>query len=589
MGYSNKKIVIILVLMCISIACLAYSFAYVSDFKIGLNSQVLTISDINYGVNATVGSFTLNNAIPTIDKIGEKGDAYTFSITNNDNIEHEYFLRFVDNNNASTIENGGIRYKITRNSESVIGSLDSSGVFDAGVIGPNATINFSLVLWLKIDFDMSGGTWNKIIESHVGKVNLDFSGANKPLTTPNMIPVYYDENDNVWRKADITNSDIRYKWYDYDNRMYANVVTIDSQFADLETYLNSELGTEIGDADISSQFVWIPRFKYTVFNSGFESSLATPREINIEFEKGISSTGTVKEVKSNNNLYSYKDLVNGVVTNGVSTFTHPSFTFNGEELEGFWYSKDSMYRIYDNSLIKPPLISAMRYPYENGLFYLSEIFESSRGMELYGNRHGFPNNSNALSVEANGIINNDDNNFDIHLNKFTEFSAVGFLTFSKYGKYTNPEYSGNDRYLYPYTEDFSKMSPKIITNTGNIYGIYELSQYIITMLNGTNNHLLVPNSSGLNSGLENRYYDAIGKDTGTNNYSFKRLGTLRELYNYSANTTENFKVINGFGTYPWVSDAISSNGDSEVIIKPVITVSSNRYMQRNLGDYNTGE
>ncbi len=57
-------------------------------------------------------------------------------------------------------------------------------------------------------------------------VNLDTSGANKPVLTSNMIPVYYDSNNNVWRKADATNSNASNKWYDYNNKMWANAVTV---------------------------------------------------------------------------------------------------------------------------------------------------------------------------------------------------------------------------------------------------------------------------------------------------------------------------------------------------------------------------
>ena len=50
------------------------------------------------------------------------------------------------------------------------------------------------------------------------------SKPNAPALTSNMIPVYYDSTNKVWRKADSTNKDN--SWYDYDNKMWANAVTV---------------------------------------------------------------------------------------------------------------------------------------------------------------------------------------------------------------------------------------------------------------------------------------------------------------------------------------------------------------------------
>ncbi len=57
---------------------------------------------------------------------------------------------------------------------------------------------------------------------------LDKSGANSPDLDANMIPVYYDEDNDVWRKADEHNYDKEHQWYDYNNKMWANAVTVDT-------------------------------------------------------------------------------------------------------------------------------------------------------------------------------------------------------------------------------------------------------------------------------------------------------------------------------------------------------------------------
>ena len=56
--------------------------------------------------------------------------------------------------------------------------------------------------------------------------NGDTSGANVPVLSENMIPVYYDTCEEVWKKADASNENSKYVWYDYDNKIWANSVTV---------------------------------------------------------------------------------------------------------------------------------------------------------------------------------------------------------------------------------------------------------------------------------------------------------------------------------------------------------------------------
>ncbi|MGN1029249.1 MAG: hypothetical protein ACI4P7_04095, partial [Bacilli bacterium] len=87
---------------------------------------------------------------------------------------------------------------------------------------------------------------------------IDTSNANTPVLASNMIPVYYDEVNEVWKKADSSNSNSSYKWYDYNSKMWANAVTVSETNRD--TYINASVGTEISMDDINTMWVWIPRF-----------------------------------------------------------------------------------------------------------------------------------------------------------------------------------------------------------------------------------------------------------------------------------------------------------------------------------------
>ena len=166
-----------------------------------------------------------------------------------------------------------------------------------------------------------------------------------------MIPVYYDEEEEVWKKADKAN--ITEKWYDYDAKMLANAVTVSE--TNRATYLSSPVGTTILMEDINTMWIRIPRYKYTIFNANKSGGETTPeQEIKIEFESGTSSTGTVTCVDSINNEDGTSevctDSVYGEVTNGSSTYTHPALTFGDEELQDFGLPSLKMVEIFQITL-----------------------------------------------------------------------------------------------------------------------------------------------------------------------------------------------------------------------------------------------
>ena len=256
--------------------------------------------------------------------------------------------------------------------------------------------------------------------------------VNEPVLLDNMIPVYYDEQTGTWRKASQNNLEGTYKWYDYADKMWANAVTVSE--VNRSTYLSAPEGTEIAMSDINTMWVWIPRYKYTIFNANMSGSEVTSeQEIKIEFESGTSTTGTVRCVDSINNSdgtsETCTDTVYGKVTNGQSTYTHPAFTFGNDELTGFWFGKfENSIDSSNNIIIKPDMLS-----WNNQT--ISTAFEYSRKMELQNNIYGFV--STATTYNATGELTNDTNNFDTHMIKNMEWGAVAYLTQSEYGRCTD--------------------------------------------------------------------------------------------------------------------------------------------------------
>ena len=231
---------------------------------------------------------------------------------------------------------------------------------------------------------------------------------NEPELSDNMIPVYYDEEDDTWKKADKNNSNEKYKWYDYDNKMWANAVTVTE--TNRSTYLSASAGTEIPMDDINTMWVWIPRYTYTYLNT------KTPEEIKIKFEKGTNSSGTIScsdtATGTSSTSETCTDSTNGSVTAGTSTYTHPAFTFGDKELTGFWVGKFELTGSISDITVKPDLVSIKS---QN----ISSFETNIMNMKNSGNKYGFTTSD------------------DTHMIKNMEWGAVTYLSHSKYGTCTD--------------------------------------------------------------------------------------------------------------------------------------------------------
>ena len=231
-----------------------------------------------------------------------------------------------------------------------------------------------------------------------------------------MIPVYYDSNNNVWRKADIKNHDEKYKWYDYDNKMWANSVTVSS--TNRGKYQSANVGTEIPMNDILTMEVWIPRYKYKVWNYNSDGTkTSSPQQIEITFEKENKNTSEI----------SCQDAISGTEgkpsetcklkeTNATCTdstcnnkiYTHPAFTFGNDEIKGFWIGKFELTGTISSITIKPNLSSIRSQT-------VSSFETNIMNMKNNNNQYGFSTNT------------------DTHMIKNSEWGAVAYLSHSKYG------------------------------------------------------------------------------------------------------------------------------------------------------------
>ncbi len=206
------------------------------------------------------------------------------------------------------------------------------------------------------------------------------SGIEAPVLQDGMIPVTFDENGNTIK------ADINRKWYDYKNKQWANAVSVTS--SSRSSYQSATPGTVINEDDILAYFVWIPRYRYQLWNA--EYGVSTEQEIRIMFER----VDTSKSSGTKNGQW----------------LTHPAFTFGGAELAGIWVGKFETTGTSEMPTIKPNHMSITN---QNN----KEMFDTIRKFSTSGD-YGL-------------------SSYDSHMIKNMEWGAVAYFTNSQYGRCTN--------------------------------------------------------------------------------------------------------------------------------------------------------
>ncbi len=255
----------------------------------------------------------------------------------------------------------------------------------------------------------------------------DKSGANYPELYQGLIPIYFKEGK-------IYVADVTSKWYDYDEHEWANAVLIDNTNPDIQSRFYDENGNlrgrqEVEESDILQMYVWIPRYKYELFNV---DNKGVPKQIiNIKFEEGVSNTGNIKCTYTNNGdgtiTEDCKDKDTEAIVKNTDWYTHPAFTFkgtteeSGTELPGIWVGKfESSDPTNENGRANTTIDEIAVLPNKTSVVKktIKTMFEASQAIETTPKY-------NLSSVEI-----------DTHMMKNMEWGAVAYLSQSIYGIYT---------------------------------------------------------------------------------------------------------------------------------------------------------
>ena len=325
-----------------------------------------------------------------------------------------------------------------------------------------------------------------------------------PKLGEGLVPVTI-ENDGTVKYADTSK-----KWYNYCDKIWANAVI-------LEDNASYKVGDTIQESDIQSYFVWIPKYKYKLWN--VDAPVDTAHEIDIVFDE--TDTTDIEDVSCKTPMTSGES---GNCNNG-EYMTHPAFISMG--VNGFWVGKfETGYKGATSAS------TAQANANNTSKVMIKPNVYSWRNITVY----------NAFLASYNYK-----RNLDSHMMKNTEWGAVAYLSHSKYGINTEININNNSNYktgysalpstnqqTYPgtsgddatYNSAYNTEVGYLASTSGNISGVYDMSggswEYMSSYISGN------LGSSGFSittlANHDNKYFDVYNASSAISTYQYRILG-----------------------------------------------------------------
>ena len=472
----------------------------------------LTLEDgtVYYVGNITIGKNVVPDLTKVIAKVNEENSHDITGWTGH------YILNVDITNNYDVDINSWTVYAYPKESSSIVSAGSSSNTvsFEDGVIKITSKELYSDNL-IKInkgttyttgDITIEYGGPSFEIEKFVVVANVEnvdpdvntyykekiLNGADPVLPTgnENFIPVIISDNGTVTRAR------ISDEWYKYSEQRWANAVLLKEGFR--YNYYYAE-GETVDTRDIAGYFVWIPRYKYELFNVTTTNNKIDPISINIFFE----NTNTTPSTGNTNGSY----------------LTHPAFTYINKN--GFWFGKFELTTDY-NTL---PNVTPMRN------VSIFDLYNSSLNYKSALNSHMMTN---------------------------MEWGAVTYLTYSKYGRGTT-EVSINNTSTTG-GGSFGSLNSYPQSTTGNITGVFDMNgcsaEYVTSTITGVQSGNY---STFYDSLTDYKLGDAITETAGWFNDARSYFTTTEQYLVRGGNYKEG---TNAGLNYYWHRNGNAGNNDS---------------------------
>ena len=335
------------------------------------------------------------------------------------------------------------------------------------------------------------------------------------------------------------------------------------------TYQNASPGTEITESDILAYYVWIPRYKYKVWNKdkiiGTQSYNAKTEGIDIVFESNTDSTGTISCTYSfaapSSDAGSPNETCTG--SNG-DYYTHPAFTFGDDEIRGFWIGKYELSSETptatngggSSTTLTPRILPNVNSWRNNKLSNFNTVIQN---MQVSSNIYG---------------LSTDKSTTDSHMLTNMEWGAVAYLTNSNYGRCTSGSCtevtinncstfttgigadtvsaSSSSTTCTTEANKYNGTKGVLASTTGNVYGVYDMSggtfEYVIGNMSSTADVYTFYSSQ---AGFASSWYSNYSNQKYVNTYANGSSDINQAAYNRArlGDATGEVVASNGSGWY----------------------------------------
>ena len=430
MKKANKNKIIMIIVLIVILITIGVSYALWILTKEQTGENVVGTSCLNVTIENEEDDIKIDKAYPILDEEGLKQKPYTFTITNNCEEYANYTIN-LEMLNETTLNSEYVKISLNEEGDkgvpTILNAYESYNKYKlegtkegrqlkSGILKPSEEKTYELRIWLDEDVTKEDGVENSIykskvvVESVIGEKPYTESilHGTDPVLDGKLIPITINEENGK-----VTRADESKKWYSYSEQQWANAVILRSGIED------PGANEPIEENDIESYFVWIPRYRYEIFDEGNYNGLGTKENkekiINIEFES------KEEEVKNGTSIGQW--------------LTHPAFTsFN---TNGIWVGKfetgyDGAGSTGDAEV--NPADEAASIEAANKVIIKPNAF-SWRGIQV---------------SKAYTIGRHYEETLNSHMMKNMEWGAVAYLQQSQYGSHASVRINNNSNHLTGY-------------------------------------------------------------------------------------------------------------------------------------------
>ena len=327
---------------------------------------------------------------------------------------------------------------------------------------------------------------------------------------PNMIPVKYTGTTTNAQWTSLANpedSSNQGNWYNYNNKQWANAVTV----KDPSKYKGKRM--VVDQADVLGYWVYIPRYAYEVMRRDGTDKPVPAQNFLISFEKTTTPKRRPAACPEKGKDYREdcdldRSYIKGKTSNQGTWATHPAFTFGTKELNGIWFAKFETTGTTSQPTVLPNK-SHISGGYSGidrkiGNFYsLSKTLGINDPNNVGGGGFTTAQNNHHLAGLSSHMVNNNDWGAAIYLSASKYGAGYNGIQINASGAYRwddndqvsvgitgcGPQSNGNIR-EYKYhsgtlgtqqacssdgTRAYNATLGQLASTTNNVYGIYDMS------------------------------------------------------------------------------------------------------------------